>query len=150
MMGRCTASAHSLSVAEVVLLALEEGLHELPRHQLHVVAKREELTAQMMGADTGLHADQARRHVGKANRDLAARQLLPQHDRSALVEADQVERVLTDIDANRGYGAVACFAVHGVCSSGLVAPAICGQEHGRSIPLTDIIKLGPGRPQSRK
>jgi hypothetical protein len=38
---------HSLSVAEVVLLALEEGLHELPRHQLHVVAKREELTAQM-------------------------------------------------------------------------------------------------------
>lgn len=33
------------AVAEVVLLALEERLHELPRHQLHVVAKREELTA---------------------------------------------------------------------------------------------------------
>jgi hypothetical protein len=26
----------------------------------------------------------------------------------------------------------------------LIAPAICGQEHGRSIPLADIHKLGAG------
>ena len=44
---------YGFGIAEVVLLALEEGLHELPRHQLHVVAKGEELTAQMMGADAG-------------------------------------------------------------------------------------------------
>jgi hypothetical protein len=37
-----------------------------------------------------------------------------------------------------GYGSVASCAVHGACSSGLVAPAICGQEHGRSIPLADV------------
>jgi hypothetical protein len=49
--------------------------------------------------------------------------------------------LLANVDANRGYGAVACFAVHGACSSGLVAPANCGQEHGRSIPLGDIIGI---------
>ena len=54
-----------LSVAEVVLLALEEGLHILRRHQLRVVAEGQELPAQMMGADAGLHADQAGRHVGE-------------------------------------------------------------------------------------
>jgi hypothetical protein len=52
--------------------------------------------------------------------------------------SDQVERVLTDIDANRSHDAVSGFAVHGACSSGLIAPAICGQEHGRSIPLAEI------------
>ena len=52
-----TGLSYGFGVAEVILLALEEGLHELPRHQLHVVAEGEELTAQMMGADAGLHAD---------------------------------------------------------------------------------------------
>src|SRR5438034_11188357 len=51
---------HGFSIAEVVLLALEEGLHEPPGYQLHVVAQGEELTAEMMGANAGLHADQAR------------------------------------------------------------------------------------------
>jgi hypothetical protein len=45
---------------------------------------------------------------------------------AAFVETDQAERVLTDIDANRGYDAVLSFAVHGTRSSSLVAPAICG------------------------
>jgi hypothetical protein len=34
--------------------------------------------------------------------NLAARPLLAQDDRSAPVEADDVERVLPDVDANRG------------------------------------------------
>ena len=60
------------SIAEVVLLALEEGLHELARHQLHVVAEGEELTAQMMGTNASLHADQTRRHVREANHHLTS------------------------------------------------------------------------------
>jgi hypothetical protein len=72
MVGRCTASATASASRKSFLLALKEGLHELPRHQLHVVAKRKELPAQMMGADAGLHADQARRHVRETSRDLAA------------------------------------------------------------------------------
>ena len=63
---------HGFGVAEVVLLALKEGLDELCRHQLHVVAECKELAAQMVGADAGPHADQARRHVCKPSRDLAA------------------------------------------------------------------------------
>src|SRR5438876_699383 len=85
MIGPLHCLSHGLGIAEVVLLALEEGLHKLPRHQLHVVAKREELTAQMMGADAGLHANQAWRDVGETNHDLTAGELPPQHDRSALV-----------------------------------------------------------------
>jgi hypothetical protein len=44
-----------------------------------------------MRADAGLHADQAGRHVGQPYLDLAARPLLPQHNRAALIEADNVE-----------------------------------------------------------
>jgi hypothetical protein len=32
--------------------------------------------------------------------------LLPQHDRAAPVEADDMERVLADVDAHRGNGQV--------------------------------------------
>ncbi len=46
-----------------------------------------------------LHADEARRHVGKPSVDLAARQLLAQNDGAHLVEADEVERILADVDA---------------------------------------------------
>jgi len=61
-----------------------------------------------MRADAGLHADQARRQVGEPCLHLAARPLLPQHDCTALIVADEVERVLADIDAD-----------HGDCSVGL-------------------------------
>jgi hypothetical protein len=48
-----------------------------------------------------------------------------------------VECGLADVDANRGYDAVLSLPIHGACSSKLLATAICGQEHGRSIPLAD-------------
>ena len=38
--------------------------------------------------------------------DLAARPPLPQHDRAAPVEADDMERVLADVDAHRGNGQI--------------------------------------------
>jgi hypothetical protein len=56
----------------------------------------------MMRADAGLHADQARWQVGKSRLDLATRPLLPQHDATALILANDVERVLADIDADYG------------------------------------------------
>jgi hypothetical protein len=43
----------------------------------------------------------ATRHVSEANHDLASRHLLTQPDRPALVEADQVERVLANVDTDR-------------------------------------------------
>jgi hypothetical protein len=56
----------------------------------------------MMRPDTSLHADQTCRQIGKPRFDLAARPLLPKHDRTALILAYDVERVLADIDADRG------------------------------------------------
>jgi hypothetical protein len=44
----------------------------------------------------------AARHIGKPALELAARYLGPQHDGAALVETDEVERVLTDVDPDRG------------------------------------------------
>ena len=128
-----------LRIAEVVLLSLRIGTHVLRRHQPGVVAKPLQLPTEMMCADAGLHADQARRHIGEPRLDLVTRPPLPQDDRAAVIKAYNVERVLADIDANHGDGGVECLG-HGVL---LVFGAPCqrrslaGQEHGRTIPLAD-------------
>ena len=95
-----------LRIAEIVLLPLRIRTHVLRRHQTGVVAKPMELAAQMMRADTGLHADQARRHVRKSCFYLAPRPPLPQHDRAAVIKTYNVKRVLADINADHGYRAI--------------------------------------------
>jgi hypothetical protein len=68
---------------------------------------------------------------------LATRPLLTQHDRTALIVANNVERVLANIDAGH-CDCVVELLRHGVL---LVFGAPCqlrslaGQEHGRTIPL---------------
>src|SRR5258707_12796120 len=57
-----------------------------------------------MRADAGLHADPTRRQIGEPGLHLATRPLLPQHDGTALILANDVERVLADIDADYGGG----------------------------------------------
>ena len=52
------------------------------------MTKRPELATEVMRTDAGLHADQARRHIGKPCFNLATRPLLPQHDCTAAIEAD--------------------------------------------------------------
>ena len=74
-----------LRVAEVVLLSLRVGPHVLRRHQPGIVTERLELATEMMRANAGFHADQARRHIGKPRFDLATRPLLPQDDRAAAI-----------------------------------------------------------------
>ena len=104
-------------VAEVVLVALEEGLHVSGRHQSRVVAECFEPPAQVVGTNTGLHADEAGWQVGEPCFELSARQLMAQHDGTALAEADEVEGVLADVDTEHGDG-VFGLAWHG----GLLAP----------------------------
>ena len=96
-----------------------------------------------MCADAGFHADQARRYVGEPRFHLATRPFLPQHDGTARIVAHDVERVLADIDADHGDRAIRCLR-HGVlpvfgapCQLRLLA----GQEHGRTIPLTDLLNV---------
>jgi hypothetical protein len=94
----------------------------------------------MMRADAGLHADQARWHVGKPGFHLATGPLLPQHNGSPLIETHDVERVLADIDADDRDHNVD-FLRHGML---LLFGATCqltcwaGKEHGRTIPLAVI------------
>jgi hypothetical protein len=94
----------------------------------------------MMCANAGLHADQARRHVGEPRFNLAARPLLPQRNCAPVIETNDVERVLADIDADYG-GCSVEFLRHGVLLV-LVAPcqhySLAGQEHGRTIPLSEV------------
>src|SRR6266511_1857826 len=77
IVGRCTASANRLGITEVVLLPSRVGTHIFGRHQPSLVTKRSEFAAEMMCADTGLHADEARRQVGQPCFYLAAGPLLP-------------------------------------------------------------------------
>ena len=95
----------------------------------------------MMGTDAGLHADQARRHVGNARFHLARRPLLPQRDSTAMIEANNVEQVLAAIDASYGNCGTSCLR-HMACSLSLAPLAsmnlLAGQEHGRTIPLAEV------------
>src|ERR1700674_1260119 len=92
-----------------------------------------------MRPDAGFHADQARRYIGGPRLPLATRPLLPQRDGAARIVAHDVERVLADIDADHGDRGIG-YLRHSVL---LVFGAPCqlrwlaGQEHGRTIPLTD-------------
>jgi hypothetical protein len=52
-----------------------------------------------MGGHAGLDANQALRHIHKPCCDPAARELLAQSDRTLLIQANQMERVLACIDA---------------------------------------------------
>src|SRR5215510_15749445 len=71
---------HSLGnrfrVAEIVLLPFAIRADIFCRHQSGIVTVGLQLAAQVMGADTGFHANQARRHCGEPCFDLAARPLL--------------------------------------------------------------------------
>jgi hypothetical protein len=89
-------------ISEVILLSLRIGTHVFRRHQAGVVAKHLEIATEVVRADAGLHADPTRRQIGESGLHLATRPLLPQHDGTALILADDVERVLADIDADYG------------------------------------------------
>jgi len=92
-----------------------------------------------MRANASLHADKARRHVGKSRLYLAARPLLAQHNCTAIIQANDVERVLTDIDADYGDRNLCCRR-HSVLLvlAPLASLSLVGQEHGRTIPSADL------------
>ena len=142
---RATAAfGNRLGIVEVVLLPLGIGPHVLGGHQASIVSERREPAAEVMRPDTGLHADEARRHVGEPGFHLATRPFLPQHDGAAPIQADDVERVLPDIDADHGNRGPRCLP-HGVLLSIalLTVYPLSEQEHGRTIPLADMALYPP-------
>ena len=95
------------------------------------MTKRPELATEVMRTDAGFHADQTRWHVGKACFNLATRPLLTQHDRTAAIEADDVERVLANIDTDYG-DCVVEIVRHSVCSLSQAPLASFNRWRGRS------------------
>src|SRR5580700_2519780 len=77
----------------------------------------------MMRSDAGLHPDQAPRHIGKTSLYLATRPLLSQHDRTAIIQGYNVERVLSNIDANDGDRILCCCCGHSVLLVAHTGPA---------------------------
>src|SRR5947199_7093225 len=63
-----------------------------------------ESSFQYTQARARLHADQAARNIGEIAFELSARDLLLQKDRPALIEADKMEAILADVDADRADG----------------------------------------------
>ena len=65
--------------------------------------------------------------------DLATRPLLPQHDCATTIETNDVERVLTDINADYGNRTLCCRS-HGMLLvlAPLTSLSLAGQEHGRT------------------
>src|SRR6266496_6211512 len=84
------------------LLDREERLHVLRRDQTHIVTSSLQLPADVMGTRTGFHADQAARNIGQTAFELTTGYLLLQDDCTPLVEADEVERVLAEVEPDRG------------------------------------------------
>jgi hypothetical protein len=104
------------------------------------VTKRLKFATEMMRPGAGLHADEARRQVGKPRfppGDATTSGVAPG---STPILADDVERILADIDADRGDLAVECLG-HAILLY-LRCPyqfgALAGLEHGRTIPFSDI------------
>jgi hypothetical protein len=81
--------------------------------------------------------------LAKRASDLTTRPLLPKHDCATTIEPNDVERVLTDINADYGNRTLCCRS-HGVLLvlAALASLSLAGQEHGRTIPLPDSRLLG--------
>ena len=127
-------------------MTLEERLHVLRRDQTHIVADRCKLPTDVMGARAGLHADQAARNVGETAFELTTGYFLLQDDYTPLVEANEVERVLAEVDPDRGDGSTCLLrCAHRMRLERLLRASQpqssgLGAERGRAIPLADVIR----------
>src|SRR5260370_39547819 len=139
IVGRCTASAIASASLKSFFCPLLWGGHIWPASTC-IVTKRCEFAAQVMCADAGFDADQARRYIGEPRVHLATRPLLPQHDGAARIVAHDVERVLANIDADHGDRGIE-YLRHGVL---LVFGAPCQlrllavPDGGPTIPLPGV------------
>jgi hypothetical protein len=66
----------------------------------HIVTERKQLASNIVRRHTSLDPDQAPLHIRKPGTNPPASKLLSQNDRPPLIQANQVQRVLTCIDTN--------------------------------------------------
>ena len=106
-----------VSVPEVVLVTLTEGLGISWRYLSHIMTERKQLAGDIVRRHTCLDPDQARRCIRKPPANPPASKLLTQDDRPPLIQADQVQRVLTRIDTNSPDRDASVFCNMAACSS---------------------------------
>ena len=87
-------------VGLIAFVVSDEGLDELAVHQLDCVTKRYELAGLVLGTAAGLHADQARRSVGKTLQQLVSLDLLVRDDAGVGIAAVDLKYALRNVDAN--------------------------------------------------
>jgi len=64
------------------------------------MTKRKQLASKIVRRHTSLDPDQAWRHIREPGPNPATSKLLSQNDRPLMIQANQVQRVLTCIDTN--------------------------------------------------
>jgi hypothetical protein len=77
------------------------------------MAEPEQFASNKVRRHTSLDPNQAWRHVRKPGRNPAASNLLSQDDRSSPIQADQMQRVLACIDADRAHHYCVSLQGHG-------------------------------------
>src|SRR5206468_86862 len=96
--------------------ALREGLHVDRRDDARRVSEPAQRAADEVGAEACLEPDDARRQLGELALQRQSLELLAQDNLPLRVEADDVENVLADVDADgrEGLRGLAGVARHGL------------------------------------
>src|SRR5215831_12317361 len=129
-----------MRIAKVILVCLPERLGIHRRHLPHIVAEGEELAGHIVRSHSCLYTNQACRHIRKPRHNSIACYLLPQNNPTSCVEPDQVQCVLAWVDTN-GHGwsvGSAGMGRYSFCYTAPTASSLAGQEHGGSIPFSDM------------
>ncbi len=87
-------------IPEVILVTLTERFGISRWHLLYVMTECNQLTTHIMRRHAGLDTNQALRHIRKPLCNPTARDLFAQNNRSFVIQANQMQRVLACINAN--------------------------------------------------
>src|SRR5262244_3661428 len=99
-----------LGITAVVFIRLDIRLHELGRHELHLVAIRPEASRPIMCAATGFDADAYRGQLGDTGHQVMPGQALAIHDVAPVIHPHCVKHAFCDIDPEDVY-----LVLHGTC-----------------------------------
>src|SRR5262249_49059126 len=87
-----------LGITAVVFVRLDIRLHELGRHELHLVAMFAEAARPVVRAATGFHADAYWRQLRQKGHQVMPGQALAQDDLSPLIHSHRVKHALCNVD----------------------------------------------------
>jgi len=131
---------YSVSISKIILVPLPKRLRIRGRNLLHIVAKRGKLASNIVCRHSCFDTNEAGLQVCKPRCNAPARDLLPQHDGAAQIQADHVKGVLAHINADSSHCVNGGLVRHGGAAPSPDKPPThsesrWGRERGRSIPF---------------